>query len=151
MFDFSKKKTIFSPCLYLLVLVALRSGACESGNIDVVRKDVEEAFSSKSFSSIAARYGESRDVQVTLENEYDEENPSLNLEFKNISALSTWFFEKHGHSENLIIPSPVVCRPAGCAYQLPELTLHHGVYLLGFEIRKAGECTLLTRLHIYWG
>lgn len=103
MFDFSKKKTKSSPHLYLLVLVALRSGACESGNIEVVRKNVEEAFLSKSFSSIVVRYGESRNVHVTLENEYDE--------------------------EHLIIPAPVVCRPEGCACQLPELTVHHGVYL----------------------
>jgi len=51
----------------------------------------------------------------------------------------------------MFIPSPVHCRGKGCTCAVPEHTLHHGVYLLGFETTKARQCTRLTQLHIDWG
>lgn len=139
------------PYLYLLLMAAFKCGACQPTHIEGLRKDVENAFLSKSFLGIANKYGESQRVQVTLENEYDDENPTVTLEFKSIAELSTWFFEKHEFSEHMLIPSPVHCRGEGCTYALPKLTLHHGIYLLGFEARKVERCTSLTRLHIQWG
>lgn len=136
--------------LCLALLVAFECGACEPTSIEGLRKEVEKAFSSKSFLGVS-KYGESQRLRVILENEYDEENPTVTLEFRSISELSAWFFEKHEFSEHMIIPLPVRCRGVSCTYALPELTLHHGIYLLGFETRKVGQCTPLTQLHIYWG
>lgn len=112
---------------------------------------MEKAFLSKSFLALANKHGESQGLQLVLENEYDEENPTVVLEFKSVAELSTWFLEKHEFSERMIIPSPVNCGSDGCTYALPELTLHHGIYLLGFEARKIGRCTPLTQLRIHWG
>jgi hypothetical protein len=112
---------------------------------------VEQAFLSKSFLRIADKYGESQQLQLILENEYDEESPTVIVEFKGISELSTWFFEKHEFSEHMIIPSPANCDSEGCVYSLPELMLHHGIYLLGFKARKIGRCMPLIQLRIRWG
>jgi len=137
-------------CALLLLCADGASAACKPADIDVLRKDVENAFSTKSFADIANEYGESQGAQVILENEYDDENPTVTIEFKSIAELSKWFFEKHEFSEHMIIPPRIECTVKGCAYELPELTLHHGIYLLGFEV-KTGRCTSLLRLHIYWG
>lgn len=138
-------------CICLLLLIAAPCRACEPAGIEGLRKDVEQAFSAKSFASIADKYGDSPGVQLTLENEYDEQNPTTRLTFESIAALSQWFFEKHEFSEHMIVPSPLACRSESCAYQLPELTLHHGVYLLGFEAKRAGQCMVLSQLRIHWG
>ena len=139
------------PYLCVLLLAVFECGACGPANLEGLRKDVEAAFLSKSLLGIATKYCDSQGVRVTVENESDHENPTVILEFKSVSELSTWFFEKHEFSEQMIIPSPAHCRGEGCTYALPELTLHHGVYLLGFEARKVGRCTPLTQLHIDWG
>jgi hypothetical protein len=138
-------------CLYLSLLLALPCGACERTTIEATRKDVEKALVSKSFLDIADRYAASQQIRVVLENEYDEANPTVTLTFKNLAELSKWFFEKHEYSEHMIIPSAAVCRAEGCKYQLPESTLHHGIYLLGFETRQVGRCTSFTQLHVHWG
>jgi hypothetical protein len=144
-------RRVLKPYLCLLLLAAFACDACDPVNIEGLRKDVEEAFLSKSFLSIANKYGDAQRVRLILEDEYNEESPTMSLEFKSISELSTWFFEKHEYAEHMIIPSPVHCRGNACTYAAPELTLHHGVYLLGFETRKVGRSTPLTQLHIQWG
>ena len=134
-----------------MLLVASQCASCELADIEIYRRDVEKAFSSKSFLGVAEKYGDSKLVEVILENEYDEDNPTVVRKFNSISEFSEWFLEKHQFNENMILPAPVVCRDHGCRYQLPELALHHGTYLLGFDTTKVGRCTLLTRIHIHWG
>jgi hypothetical protein len=142
---------VMKLCIYLLLLVAIPCSACEPTSIEALRKDVEQALVSKSFAGIAEKYGESAGVQVTLENEYDDESPTTILRFKSIAEFSRWFFEKHEFSEHMFIPQPVVCRSEGCRYRQPELTLHHGKYLLGFAAQRAGQCMSLSQIRIQWG
>jgi hypothetical protein len=139
------------PYLCLLLLVAFECGACGRTNIEDMRKDVEAAFLSKSFLGIADKYGDSQPVRVILEVEEDPENPTVVMEFASVSKLSTWFFEKHEYSEHMEVPSPARCGGEGCVYEAGGLSLHHGVYLLGFEARKVGRSLQLTQLHIDWG
>jgi hypothetical protein len=136
--------------LFLLPLVACGCCACVPTNIESFRKDVEAAFRGKSFMGIADKHCNSQDVLVSLENEYDEENRAVILDFKSVPEMSKWFFDKHEQSEHMIIPSPAHCSGQGCSYDLPELTLHHGVYLRGFDISRSGRCMSLTRLRINW-
>src|SRR5262249_4402370 len=105
----------------------------------------------KSFAALAQKYGESPGVQLTLENEYDEASPATVVKFESIAQLAKWFLEKHEFSEHMLIPQPVVCRSEGCTYQQPELTLHHGIYLLGFGAKRAGQCLSLSQIHMLWG
>jgi hypothetical protein len=137
--------------LCLFVLVASNSGACELASTAALRKDVEDAFVSKSFAQLVDKYGDKHPVQLVLENEYDEENPTLYRLFDSVSAFSTWFVKMHDHSDNMFIPSPVTCGIGTCRYQQPQLTMHHGYYLLGFESERREGCTLLTKVHIQWG
>jgi hypothetical protein len=141
--------------LYLLALVTSQCIACESVSIEAMRKDVEASFAAKSFGEISAKYGESQSVELKLENEYEDEEPVSITKFSSVGELSRWFGEKHQYIEHMLVPEQVVCRDLGdgfsCEYELPALTLHHGVYLLGFTARREGQCTLLAQVYIYWG
>jgi hypothetical protein len=137
-------------CLYLLVLVTTQCVSCELADVETIRKDVEAAFAGKSFTGIAEKYGESKLVELKLENEYEEENPITIFKFNSLSELSEWFYEKHQATEHMLIPGQVVCRALSCEYELPPLALHHGTYLLGSKSKRVGQCTSLTQIYIYW-
>jgi len=141
--------------LLALSLVTSQCISCDLVSIETMRKDVEAAFTAKSFATLSPKYGESPAVELKVEDEYEDERPVSIIRFNDVEELSHWFREKHQDAEHMVVPEPVVCRDFGsdfsCEYELPALTLHHGKYLVGFKARRAGQCTVLTQVSIYWG
>jgi hypothetical protein len=135
----------------LLILITSQCVACELVDGATLRKDVEAAFVAKSFAAIINTYGSSSSVSLELGNDYDEDHPTKTLHFKNLSALSVWFHEQHEYTEHMFIPETVRCSVLSCKYEVPEVTLHHGVYLAGFKGHVVGTCTTLVQVSIFWG
>ncbi len=137
--------------LYVVTLAAQQAAACELTDVATLRNEVEAAFEVKSFAGFALRHGVSGPVWIRVEDEYDEKKPVRVIKFENILELSGWFHEMHHHDPNMIIPEKVSCSSSSCIYELPSQTLHHGIYLTGFESEKVASCLSLIRISIHWG
>ena len=143
---------VMKYCIILLALVTQQSLSCEFTEIKTTfRHDVEDAFEAKSFEALAEKYEASGPVTFSSESEYDEENPTTTYEFPDILAFSTWFYDRHQHISSMIIPDQVACNYSTCVYELPELTLHHGVYLVGFARKEVARCTSLVHVTVHVG
>lgn len=138
-------------CLLAFALAAQQSYSCESPDMGALRIEVEAAFEAKTFAGYAARHGVSGPVKLTLENEYDEDKPERLMEFEDILELSAWFHEMHEPASSMIVPENISCVRFSCLYELPKQTLHHGVYLTGFESEQIAGCLSLVRISIHWG
>jgi hypothetical protein len=138
-------------CLCAIALFAQPCISCELHDIGALKIEVESAFEVKSFAGYVLRHGVSGPVALTVENEYDEDKPRRLIDFKNIMQLSAWFHEMHESVSNMIVPEVVSCNPLSCTYKLPQQTLHHGVYLTGFEGKRVAGCLTLVRMSIHDG
>ena len=137
--------------LCLVTFAAQQAAACELPDVAKLRSEVEAAFAVKSFAGFALRHGVSGPVWIKVENEYDEKKPTRVVKFENVLELSAWFHEIHHHDPTMIIPEKVSCNISSCVYELPEQTLHHGIYLTGFDSERVAGCLSLIRISIHWG
>jgi hypothetical protein len=145
------ERSAMKSCFCLLLMIAFQCGACEPAGVQSLRKDVEQAFMSKSFNTIADKYADAKRVQVVIQNDYNDDRPLQIHDFASIAELAAWFSKMFADHEQLFIPEQVVCRGRGCSYQLPGTTLHHGLYLQGFEARKTAQCTAFAQIRVYLG
>ena len=136
--------------VYLLAFATSQSFSCEPNFVSDLRPELETAFKTTAFGALVDKYGGPGSVQIRLQNLYDDDNPLTIIRFDNLSGLATWFDEKHKHANSMFVPEKVTCREFDCNYVLPEQTLHHGTYLLGFETVMIGECTYVTELSLSW-
>ena len=136
--------------LCISLLVAASCNACELVSVETVRNDVEAAFRERSFAALTTKYAGATPVQLILENDSDDDPASLQ-QFANIAEFAKWFAEKHEFSAAMFIPHEVECDARKCTYSVPELTMHHAVYLQGFERAQRTGCTALTKVLIFWG
>jgi hypothetical protein len=138
-------------CLCAIALVVQPCFSCDLHDIGALKTEVESAFEVKTFAGYVLRQGVSGPVTLTVEDKYDEDNPRRSIDFKDILELSAWFHEMHESVSSMIIPEKVSCNLSSCSYELPERTLHHGVYLTGFEGEQVAGCLSLVRMTIHDG
>ena len=137
--------------LCAFALAAQQCFSCELSDIRALKIEVEAAFEVKSFAGFALRHGVSGPVWIRVKNKYDEEKPVRVIKFEDVLELSGWFHEMHHHDPSMIIPEEVSCSRSSCMYELPEQTLHDGIYLTGFESEQVAGCLSLIRISIHWG
>jgi hypothetical protein len=133
-----------------LVLVFMLSPAwsCELLNTDAVKSNLETAFKTADFTHLTKQL-QSSPLELNIENEYDEAQPIKRLKFKNLADLSLWFTNEYQFTEHRLIPLAVVCSNQTCNYALPELTLHHAIYLRGFKLKQSTQCSRLMQISLY--
>jgi hypothetical protein len=139
------------PCLFMFA--TSQSFSCEPTDIpDIpdIRRDVEIAFKDKSMTALVGKYGGAVPVQIRRLHFYDDESPLTILRFDNLLALATWFDDTHKHASSMFVPDKGTCGEFECRYELPEFTLHHGTYLMGFETARIEHCTYLTEVSFSW-
>lgn len=136
---------------FLAMLISAQCLSCELASVDEARKDVEEAFLGKSFSTLSEKYGGTRSIALKVENEYNEDTPVSVHRFKDLSELSTWFINEYHYVPRMLIPEQHSCRTSSCEYTFPPTTTHHALYLFGFKIKKSRQCTRITEIYVYEG
>jgi hypothetical protein len=136
--------------LCLLALVTSPCFACDFTDMATLRMDVEAAFESRSLTQLVERYSAPGPVQVRVQNFYDDDFPLQIRDFGDLAALAAWFDETHESAPVMFVPEKAYCDEFECLYDLPDETLHHGIYLLGFESLLHKDCRVLREVSISW-
>ena len=133
----------------LFLCFTSESYSCERLTAEALKHTVELAFTKKSFSLLGDSIHRDQPITLKVENEYDEEQPISLYHFDELSAMSDWFYDQYQYAASMLIPMRLACDSFGCSYELPRTTLHHGIYLLGFQTKPGKQCVELTSMYIY--
>ncbi|WP_374336208.1 hypothetical protein [Leeia sp.] len=138
------RRSLLAALLLLTSLGSLAHRPCPSPTL--FQPQVKQHFEQGQLTALLDR---AQPVTVVLDNEYDEQTPRRRLHFSPAEARR-WLDAQLSGSETRLVPEQVRCNQRGCRYTAPELTVHHAVYLLGWQY-TAGRCPRLNLVHLMLG
>lgn len=138
------RRTLLAVLFLLTSHYTLATNLCSP--LSDYRQTIEEHFQLGQLSSMLSKQ---QAITIVLDNEYDEQTPRRRLKLSPPEARN-WLDTLINSSETRLAPTPVRCQNNGCRYHVPELTLHHAIYLLGWQRQLNKKCSVIL-LHLMLG